>query len=102
MLDFQLAVQSQTERRLKKILSQVQNTEAFALNIIAYQVSELQKGILNLRLELNDFERKHNMTSAEFYQGFLDGILEDEADFMTWSGLYEMLCQNQTQLSELR
>jgi len=102
MLDFQLAMQPQTERRLKKILSQVRDTEAFALNIIAYQVSELQKGILNLRLDLDDFERKYNMTSAEFYKGFLDGILEDEVDFMIWAGLYEMLCQNQVQLSELR
>ena len=102
MLDFQLAMQPQTERRLKKILSQVRDTEAFALNIIAYQVSELQKGILNLRLDLDDFERKYNMTSAEFYKGFSDGTLEDEADFMTWAGLYEMLCQNQVQLSELR
>ncbi|MEI6332301.1 MAG: hypothetical protein WCP16_23925 [Pseudanabaena sp. ELA645] len=57
MLDFQLSVQPQTERKLKKILSQVQDTEAFALNIIAYQVSELQKGILNLRLDLDDFEK---------------------------------------------
>lgn len=102
MLDFQLSVQPQTERRLKKILSQVQNTEAFALNIIAYQVSELQKGILNLRLDLDDFERKYNMTSAEFHKSFLDGILEDETDFMIWAGLYEMFCHNQVQLSELR
>lgn len=102
MLDFQLSVQPQTERRLKKILSQVQNTEAFALNIIAYQVSELQKGILNLRLDLDDFERKYNMTSAEFHKSFLDGTLEDETDFMIWAGLYEMLCQKQVQLSELR
>jgi hypothetical protein len=102
MIDLQLALQPQTEQRLKKILSQVQDKEAFALNIIAYQVSELKKGILNLRLELDDFERKYNMTSAKFYKGFLDGILEDEVDFMTWAGLYEMLCQNQVQLSELR
>ena len=102
MLDFQLSVQPQTERRLKKILSQVQNTEAFALNIIAYQVSELQKGILNLRLDLDDFEKKYNMTSPQFHQSFLQGLLEDEADFMIWAGLYEMLCQNQVQLSELR
>ena len=102
MVDFQLAVQPQTERRLKKILSQVLDTEAFALNIIAYQVSELQKGILNLRLELDDFERKYNMTSAEFYKGFSDGFLEDDSDFMIWAGLYEMLCHYQAQLSELR
>ena len=102
MLDFQLSVQPQTERKLKQILSQVQNTEAFALNIIAYQVSELQKGILNLRLELDDFERKYSMTSAGFYKDFSDGLLEDETGFMVWAGLYEMLCQNQAQLSELR
>lgn len=102
MLDFQLSVQPQTEQRLRKILSQVQNTEVFALNIIAYQVAEIQKGILNLRLELDNFERKYNMTSAKFYQDFSDGVLEDETDFMIWSGLYEMLCHNQTRLSELR
>ena len=87
MVDFQLSMQPQIERRLKKILSQVQDAEAFALNIIAYQVSELQKGILNLRLELDDFERKYNMTSAEFHQSFLQGLLEDELDFMIWTGL---------------
>ena len=73
----------------------MQDTEAFALNIIAYQVSELQMGFLNLRLELDDFERKYNMTSAEFYKDFSDGLLEDESDFIIWAGLYEMLCQNQ-------
>ena len=73
----------------------MQDTEAFALNTIAYQVSELQKGFLNLRLELDDFERKYNMTSAEFYKDFSDGLLEDESDFIIWAGLYEMLCQNQ-------
>ena len=73
----------------------MQDKEAFALNIIAYQVSELQKGFLNLRLELDDFERKYNMTFAEFYKDFSDGLLEDESDFIIWAGLYEMLCQNQ-------
>ena len=73
----------------------MQDTEAFALNIIAYQVSELQKVFLNLRLELDDFERKYNMTPAEFYKDFSDGLLEDESDFIIWAGLYEMLCQNQ-------
>jgi hypothetical protein len=42
------------------------------------------------------------MTSQEFQEKFSLGILEDDADFMVWSGLYEMLCQNQLQLHELR
>ena len=32
MIDFQLSVQPETEKRLRKILSQVQDTEMFARN----------------------------------------------------------------------
>jgi hypothetical protein len=102
MLNFQFSVQPQTEQRLKKILNSVQDAESFARSIIAYQISELQKSILNLRLDLNELEQKYQMTSQEFQEKFSQGVLEDDADFMVWSGLYEMLCQNQLQLRELR
>jgi len=102
MLDFQFSVQPQTEQRLKKILNSIQDTESFARSIISYQISELQKSILNLRLDLVELEQKYQMTSQEFQEKFSLGILEDDADFMVWSGLYEMLCQNQLQLHELR
>jgi predicted mannosyl-3-phosphoglycerate phosphatase (HAD superfamily) len=102
MLDFQFSVQPQTEQRLKKILNSIQDTESFARSIISYQISELQKSILNLRLDLDELEQKYQMTSQEFQEKFSQGILEDDADFMVWSGLYEMLCQNQLQLHELR
>jgi len=102
MLNFQFSVQPQTEQRLKKILTSVQDAESFARSIIAYQISELQKSILNLRLDLNELEQKYQMTSQEFQEKFSQGVLEDDADFMVWSGLYEMLCQNQLQLRELR
>jgi hypothetical protein len=102
MIDFQLSVQPETEKRLRKILSQVQDTEMFARNIISYQISELQKGILNLRLDLKEFEQKYQMTSEDFQERFSQGLLGDDVDFMVWSGLYEMLCHNQMQLSELR
>ena len=102
MLDFQFSLQPQTEQRLKKILNSIQDTESFARSIISYQISELQKSILNLRLDLNELEQKYQMTSQEFQEKFSQGVLEDDADFMVWSGLYEMLCQNQLQLRELR
>ncbi len=102
MLDFQFSVQPQTEQRLKKILNSVQDPETFARNIISYQISELQKSILNIRLDLGEFEQKYQMTSEEFQNKFSQGVLEDDADFMVWSGLYEMLCQSQIQLHELR
>ncbi|MEY4769258.1 MAG: hypothetical protein RL637_1897 [Pseudomonadota bacterium] len=41
------------------------------------------------------------MRSEDFYQKFTQGVVEDSEDFMLWSGLYEMFCQNQSQLNEL-
>lgn len=101
MLNFQLAVKPKTEQRLKKILNQMQDAETFAQNFIHYQITELQKSNLNIKLDLKEFEKKYKMTSEVFYKDFTQGRLNDAEDFMIWSGLYEMFCQNQNQLNEL-
>jgi hypothetical protein len=101
MLNFQLAVKPQTEQRLKKILNQIQDAEIFAQGFIHYQISELQKSNLNIKLDLKEFEIKYKMTSETFYKNFTQGGLDDAEDFMIWSGLYEMFCQNKNQLNEL-
>jgi hypothetical protein len=101
MLDFHLSVQPKTEQRLKIILNSIENEENFAQCIINSQIERLQKAILNLRLDLKAFEQKYQITSEQFYQEFSQGILADEEDFMIWSGLYEMLCQNEIQLQKL-
>lgn len=98
MLDFHLSVQPKTEQRLKIILNSIEDEENFAQSIINDQIARLQRSILNLRLDLKAFERKYQITSEQFYQEFYQGILADEEDFIIWSGLYEMLCQNEIQL----
>jgi hypothetical protein len=102
MINLQLSIQPETEKRLKKILNSVENQENFAQGIIDYQITELEKSILSLKLDLTKFEEQYQMTSAEFYQQFCQDNLGDEADFIVWSGLYEMWCQNETYLSELK
>ncbi len=102
MLNLQLHIQPQTEKKLKKILTYAQDEEMFAQNIIVYQIKELQKGILNLRLDLREFEEKYQMSSEEFYKEFSQGISEDNEDFIVWSGIYEMLRENEMKLWELR
>jgi hypothetical protein len=57
---------------------------------------------LNLKLDLAALEKQYQMTSKEFYQQFSQGILGDESDFIVWSGLYEMLLQNEANLQELK
>ena len=101
MLDFHLSVQPKTEERLKIILNSIENEENFAQSIINSQIERLQKAILNLRLDLKAFEQKYQIKSEQFYQEFSQSILADEEDFMIWSGLYEMLSQNEIQLQKL-
>jgi hypothetical protein len=102
MLNFQLAIQPQTEQRLRKILNNTQDVEAFAQGIINYQITELQKAILNIQLDLQSYEKNYQMSSDSFYEKFLQGELNDDEDFMIWSGLYELLIENKNKLCELK
>lgn len=102
MLSLQLDVQPATEQRLRRLMSQVGDQEAFARNIIDFQIHELKRGILNLRLDLKKFETQYQMPSEFFYHQFEQGLMDDQEDFMLWSGLYEMLRDNQQRLQELQ
>jgi hypothetical protein len=102
MLNIQLTIQPQTEQRLRKILNNTQDYEAFAQGIINYQITELQKAILNIQLDLQSYEKNYQMPSDSFYEKFLQGDLNDDEDFMIWSGLYELLIENKNKLCELK
>lgn len=101
MLNLQLQIQPQTEQRLKRILAFTHDQEVFAQNIIAYQIAELKKGILNIRLDLKQFEEQYQLDSEIFYQQFEQGQLEDSEDYLLWAGLYEMLHKNTARLQKL-
>lgn len=102
MLSLQLDIQPATAQRLQRLMSQVADQETFARNVIAFQVHELKRGILNLRLDLKKFEDQYHMPSDAFYMQFEQGLTDDREDYMLWSGLYEMLRSNQQQLQELQ
>ncbi len=102
MLNLQLDVKPNTEVRLRRLLSQMQDTEEFAQNIIAFRISELRRGVLNLRIDLKRFEDQYQMSSETFYNRFEQGQIEDAEDNMLWAGLYEMYRENQQQLQDLQ
>ena len=101
MLDLQLEIQSQTAQKLKKIVASYPNSEAFVQNIIAHQIAELKRGILNLQIDLQEYENAYQMTTEAFYDQFTHGDLDDREAFILWSGLYEMLLDNEAKLQEL-
>ncbi len=101
MISLQLDVKPQTEHRLKKVLNYMDDQEMFAQNLIAYQIAELKKSVLNIKLDLKPFEEKYKMKTETFYRRFEQGELSDSEDNMIWAGIYEMLLRNTVRLREL-
>lgn len=101
VLHLNLNVRPKTARRLKKVLEYSRDGESFAQNVIAYQVTELKRAILNLRVDLRSFEKRYRLKSADFYKKFDAGKLDDREDYMLWAGLWEMLEKNEKKLQEL-
>ncbi|MCQ3937101.1 MAG: hypothetical protein DPW18_08655 [Chloroflexi bacterium] len=101
MLHLNLNIRPKTAKRLKKVLEFSRDEESFAQNVIAYQVAELKRGILNIKIDLKSYEEKYKMTSAGFYKQFTQGKLDDREDYILWAGLYELLDKNEKQLQGL-
>ena len=101
MLHLNLNIQPKTAKRLKKVLEFSKNEEAFAQGIIAYQVAETKRAILNLRTDLQAYEEKYRLSSDEFYRRYERGEMGDDEDFMLWAGLVEMLASNEKRLRGL-
>ena len=102
MFNLQLHLQAETERRLKQIFQWIPDEEIFAQNFIAYEIAELNRAIVNLQLDLREFEMRYQQLSQDFYQQFQQGLVGDNEDFIVWAGLYEMLKNNEKYLRELQ
>lgn len=101
MVNLQLQFEPQIEKRFQTILSQHPNQEAFAQNVIAYQIAELKRAILNLQLDIQLMEEKYHLDCGAFYEEFQSGKRDDCNDFLLWAGMIEMLKDSQKKRLEL-
>ena len=93
MINLQLDLQPYTEKKLKKVISYHQDQEIFAQSFLNYHIAELKKGIMNLRVDLKQFEDNYQISTEKFYKEFEKGNRSDQEDFIIWAGLYEMYKQ---------
>ena len=75
--------------------------KSYLPKIVDYEAFELKNGIINMKIELKNFEDKYDMSTKDFYQEFESGSLGDDKDYMIWAGTYEMLLGNRERLEEL-
>lgn len=101
MLKLKIKLRPETEEKIKLMLAQHSDKEIFFQDIIKHKINELKNGIVNIKIDLQQFEEKYNLSTEDFYKKFINGELGDEEDFLVWSGIYEMQLRNKKELKEL-
>ena len=56
--------------------------------------------LLSLERDLSEFERRHNLSSAELYSLFTAGKAGDLPEIIEWVGIYEAFLGLKTAISE--
>jgi hypothetical protein len=61
----------------------------------------IQWKIQKTQSRLEEFEKKHNMSSGVFFKKYEKGELGDDEPILTWAGEYQLFLRYQTKLSHL-
>jgi hypothetical protein len=81
--------------RLQQELKGVKPQEHLTVLVLPTSASKelpIQKlDIEALQQQLQTFEKRYSLKTAEFYTRFLRGEMGDERDFIVWAGLQELL-----------
>ncbi len=102
MMTLNIELQPEIEQRLSYLISKQKDKEHFFKDFIIYKISQLEKAIFNIEKDLRKYERKYKLSSKVFFQQFEAGKFGDEDDYMVWSGIYEMLQENKTELKKIQ
>jgi hypothetical protein len=60
--------------------------------------NSIQQKIIDLEIQLKNYENKYKMSSNDFYNQFRQGKLGDDIDLFEWSVFYEMLLSAKEEL----
>ncbi|MCK6629703.1 MAG: hypothetical protein L6R45_31575 [Anaerolineae bacterium] len=77
--------------RLEQELEGVQPQARLLVLVVPDPDDTQTNGLQALRSQLQAFETRYSMKTAEFYPRFLRGEMGDEGDFIVWAGLQELL-----------
>ncbi len=69
--------------------------------LLQHEAEEYGKHLRDTEAELADFERRHGLTTDEFFQRWQAGEAGDSLDFTEWAALAQMRARLREQLSLL-
>jgi hypothetical protein len=88
-------------KKINQYLKNVEDKEKIFETFFEYYKTKIKREISEMQVDIEDFEKKYNMSSKEFYKKFENGELEDNNDFILWSGIIEMQKKSTEKLNQL-
>jgi hypothetical protein len=83
-------IHSSLAEKINNYIKLFGNKDLFFDKFIEFNIKKLKKEIIQMQIDLNKFEQKYKMDSSLFFEKFEKGELDDEKDYILWSGIYEM------------
>ncbi len=98
---------STTVERLNRLAHLEQTGQASLLmartidKLFAHEIAESRNQLTQLQADLSELEVKYALKSADFYQRYLSGQVDDRMDFIEWASLIQMFDNLQKRLDLL-
>jgi hypothetical protein len=70
--------------------------------LLAHKRAEAEAQYRRIRTDVKAFEKQYNMDSSTFVNRYQGGALGDDADFIEWYALWNMLQELEERLNDLR
>jgi hypothetical protein len=70
--------------------------------LLAHKRAEARSQYQRIRTDVEAFEKQYDMDSPTFVERYRGGALGDNADFIEWHALWNMLQELEEQLNDLR
>lgn len=70
--------------------------------LLAHKRAEARSQYQRIRADVKAFEKQYDMDSPTFVERYRGGVLGDDADFIEWYALWNMLQELEERLNDLR
>ena len=103
-MTLQVSADNSVARRLQALAQLYQQGQASEVmdrtldKLLSYERDQSQAQLGELRADLVEFERRYQMSSADFYGRFRAGQTDDRMDFVEWASLIQMTDNLQARL----
>ncbi len=95
-----LELDTTTEKKVNMIFNNTKNRSVIIEEFIEYRINQIKQGIINIKKDLIEYEKKYNITSFDLFNNNIEFDRHSD-DYIIWSGIYEMYNQNIEKLKEL-